>query len=68
MLCNKENQALHVSNYANNNILCHFALWVMALYFGGILLTVPKIFKIQTRAIRIIVGKRGRDFCRNFFN
>jgi len=68
MLCNKANQALHVSNFANKNILCHSALYYELWYvFWGNSTHSPKIFKIQTRAIRIIKGKRGRDFCRNLF-
>jgi len=32
MLCNKANQALHVSNYANNNTLYHSALYYELWY------------------------------------
>jgi hypothetical protein len=39
----------------------------MASYFEGILPTVQKMLKIQKMTIRIITGRRSREFCRNLF-
>jgi hypothetical protein len=39
----------------------------MELCFGGTQPIVQKFFKIQKKAIRIIMGSRSRDSCRNLF-
>jgi hypothetical protein len=36
----------------------------MVLYFGGILLIIPKCLRYKKRVIGIIMEKRSRDSCR----